>query len=584
MRNELFGLSCLIAGCVAPGPEVSGEASAIVGTDTFVASPTASSAPQLAAYTVPFETTLTETPLHDYLGVIGGPAENYQPTHTSSCSSVVQTAALQRIGVTSVRNNDYGDDSLDMDLLFNCTGSPFRACSDGTYPCWSGERCLRADSPGFRYDTDCGMLLFDQGSAASGAMTSDERFRTILDAGFEPFFRLGSSGSGTHHVPILHAGTQVTPSLGPSTEAEQSNWIAAAQCVVDHYDAMSALPGRAHIRYLDLLTEYSYTFWRSYSVESFARFWGTAYRSLKNRFSNRYKIGGPGFILDDTQTLAEHLDETTCDTSSSDLYRFLVALYRHSGGAVAPDWLGVHVFTNEPANYTRWLRAVRRMLDGHGRCFGQAPWAGTRFFADVEVVVDAYAPESGREEDCALPANQGAAVCRYHTDQEGGALTAASFIAMQERGVTRAFAYRANGRLSGVVTCDGANAEPVPRGNVLALWSALRRRAVGQRTIHAPLSSNPDLYFMDAVAADGQRYVLASNTGSLTRTYRPEFGAGQHITDFATRCVTTVNDSSRGWATTRACGMSSDTVTIAPYTVQLIELGSAPASVAPVRS
>ncbi|MSU34759.1 MAG: hypothetical protein EXS36_06530 [Pedosphaera sp.] len=67
---------------------------------------------------------LSHTTVSDLLGVISGPT---QPTDSSAPTLTMQ---LQDIGVTSIRNNDYYDDRLDIEQIFNCGGS--------TYPSWEG--------------------------------------------------------------------------------------------------------------------------------------------------------------------------------------------------------------------------------------------------------------------------------------------------------------------------------------------------------------------------------------------------------------------------------------------------------------
>ena len=57
------------------------------------------------------------------LGVVSGP-DGVDTTINPNL-----TTYLQDIGVLSIRNNDYYDDRLDMDEMFNCGGS--------TYPSWS---------------------------------------------------------------------------------------------------------------------------------------------------------------------------------------------------------------------------------------------------------------------------------------------------------------------------------------------------------------------------------------------------------------------------------------------------------------
>jgi len=91
------------------------------------------------------------------LGVISGPDPN------GSFSGPSLTAQYQEIGVLSVRNNDYYDDRLDMEGIFNCGGP--------AYPSWEG--CDPHDEANYHW------------------AASDAQFQSYWSGGFAPFLRLG---------------------------------------------------------------------------------------------------------------------------------------------------------------------------------------------------------------------------------------------------------------------------------------------------------------------------------------------------------------------------------------------------------
>ena len=68
----------------------------------------------------------TDPAVKPLLGVIAGP----DPNNAGSATQANLTAQYQDAGLLSVRNNDYFDDRLDMEQIFNCGGN--------TYPSWEG--------------------------------------------------------------------------------------------------------------------------------------------------------------------------------------------------------------------------------------------------------------------------------------------------------------------------------------------------------------------------------------------------------------------------------------------------------------
>ncbi|MBK7427961.1 MAG: hypothetical protein IPI60_13520 [Saprospiraceae bacterium] len=171
------------------------------------------------------------------LGVIAGPSPNYNSIAPDL------TTKYQDIGVTTIRNNDYFDDRLDMERMFFCGTYPINQFTP-QYPNW-----------------DC-----DSNNQANYHFTeSDAQFQNWLDGNFLPFFRLGGENN---HIIRNH------DYKGPRSN-EELNWINAGIRVINRYNNFggntNTLSG-----YLDLWTEYpQYNFWDRDSV-AFNNFWCNA--------------------------------------------------------------------------------------------------------------------------------------------------------------------------------------------------------------------------------------------------------------------------------------------------------------------
>ena len=94
-----------------------------------------------------------DTVVKSQLGVISGP----DPCVNSIAPNLAPH--LQDIGINSIRNNDYWDDRLDMELMFRCP-------DNSTYPSW---RCDPSDPNNYHWEL------------------SDRQFQSYLDEKFEPF-------------------------------------------------------------------------------------------------------------------------------------------------------------------------------------------------------------------------------------------------------------------------------------------------------------------------------------------------------------------------------------------------------------
>jgi len=345
------------------------------------------------------------------LGVISGPI----PPYNSNAPDI--TEELQDIGITSIRNNDYYNDALDMEGMFGCSG-----CS--TYPCWS---CDPKDPLNYNWTL------------------SDELFQSYVDGGFEPFFRIG----GEYQCEIRNHDYK-----GPR-DYEEDNYIRAAKKVVERYLHWNGSQGT--FSYLDLWTEYpNSTFWDR-SNDEFKVFWGKLYDTLKTVYPE-LKVGGPGLLF--TLFIAKG---QTDNPKVQETIDFLTYLYEQN---IKPDWISWHLFHLEPADYYNGGKNMRHLLDGTD-LFSFVPWAGTGFFENTELICDAYylgkiRVDSLGENPQVLPA---AMVRKYFNRQEGSATLSAVWMNLQMTDIKRAYYYRANDPAS--------EPDPLSRDSSDALFSGL---------------------------------------------------------------------------------------------------------------
>ncbi len=319
------------------------------------------------------------------VGVIAGPIS----VPTSKAPDV--TEQLKDIGVNSIRNNGYYDDRLDIARIFCCSDT-------GRYPSWN---CDPYDDSNYHW------------------AASDSLFRMIINNGFEPFFRLGDEEQNHYRTHDF---------AGPQNEQQERSWIIAAMKIVEHYQHWG---GREKaFDYLNIFTEWpNRSFWDRRNDE-FIEFWAKAFDSLKTHFP-QYKIGGPGF-------LKPTIDVIAGKTENNPAVSFLTNLYEHN---LRPDWIGWHLWFNDPYYYYLAGKQYRDLLDGVGD-FSSVPWAGTDFFKGVEIICDAYGvsayEKSGGSE---LPRSE---QNKLMNKKEGASMLTADWIAMQYTDVVRTYYYRAN--------------------------------------------------------------------------------------------------------------------------------------------
>ena len=324
------------------------------------------------------------------LGVIAGPLPN------ANSSAPDLTSRFQDIGVTTIRNNDYSDDRLDMERMFFCGTYPVTP-STPNYPKWD---CDPNDNQFYHFTE------------------SDVQFQNWVNGGFLPFFRLG----GEFNHPLRHHDYK-----GPRS-GEETNWIRAGIKVVRRYNSFGA--GANTLKgYLNIWTEYPQkNFWDRDSVD-FNNFWCNSFDSLKTNFPN-LKIGGPGFNTSVSTILGNN------NTVKTWVNLFLRELKSRN---LKPDWIGFHVFSNNiedfyktALNYRKLLRAEAPFNTTYAPVWGTG---NASFFNGTELICDAW----GFDNDLSLSAS---ARDSLFNKQRGAAHHVGAFIALQQADIERAYIYR----------------------------------------------------------------------------------------------------------------------------------------------
>lgn len=468
------------------------------------------------------------------LGVIAGPAPIYG-------NNVVPdlTTRYQDIGVTTVRNNDYHDDRLDMERMFFCgiydsIPNPFTQ-----YPNWN---CDPNDTANYHFTT------------------SDIQFQNWVNGGFLPFFRLGGENS---HVIHQH------DYKGPRSY-EEANWLQAGLKVVQRYNNFggdtNTLKG-----YLDIWTEYpQMSFWDRDSLE-FNNFWCNNFDSLKTHFPT-LKIGGPGF----NTSVSTKLGNDSIVRPWIDLF-----LRELNSRNLKPDWIGFHVFSNDiqdfynaSINYRKLLRA-EAPFSSYASVWGSGE---SSFFNGTELICDAW----GFDNDQSLPTSTRDSL---FNGQRGAAHHVGAFIAFQQADIERAYIYRGDEMGSdttlGIMGLFYGNAngsyKPAAYGFKLCsnMQTVFNKKLISP--VNAIASGGSKIWTLSGEDSSGNTAILISNptanTINLSLTIN---GSSLSTSIFPYVNQYSVTDNNNGQT---PVAWASGAFALPPYTSHLITMSNTPLSV-----
>jgi len=464
------------------------------------------------------------------LGVIAGPAPNF------NSSAPDLTTRFQDIGVTTIRNNDYKDDRLDMERMFFCGDYPVTLTTP-KYPLWNGD------------PDDTGNYHFTE---------SDAQFQNWIDGGFLPFFRLGGEHSS---FPRGHDYE------GPRWN-EETNWIQAGLKVVDHYNSFGNNPNPL-AGYLDIWTEYpQHQFWDRDSLE-FNNFWCATFDSLKNHFPS-LKIGGPGF----NNYVSTQLGNTGHVKTWIDLF-----LRELKSRNLKPDWIGFHVFSNTIDDFYKAALAYRTLLRSEAPFTSYASVWGSgdsSFFHGTELICDAW----GFDNDSTLPPSLRDSL---FNKQRGAAHHVGAFIAFQQADIERAYIYRGGeANVDPAVAVMGlfygdANGGYKPVAHGFRLCSKMQ--TIYNKKLNSPVdpiaSGGSKIWVLAGEDANGNKAVLVSNPTARTINLSLTLDS----TELSTLIYPyinqyTITDTNDGQT---ANAWTGGEFLLPPYTAHLITMSSTPA-------
>ncbi len=471
--------------------------------------------------------TTSDSTLKPLLGIISGPD---QPLDSPAPNL---TQRFHEIGVFSVRNNDYYDDRLDMEQIFQCPDT-------STYPSWD---CSPYDTSNYNW------------------AASDAQFQSYIDGGFEPFLRLGGEWSNNKKPHDF---------IGPQNTLQETNWIIAAIHEIERYGNWKG--NINNIKYLDIWTETSSHFWtRPYP--DFYNFWAHALDSLKTHFP-QYKIGGPGFI-------ALKMINEEPGTKAEDFLNKLYSL------GLKPDFIDWHLWQNDPETYYKAAQGYHDLLNGTGN-YTYVEWAGTDYFSNVELICGAF----GISKLALDSAGNIITLNRIERDKlynkkEGAAMLTGDWIALQYSDIERSYYYRSGDPSSdpnadpndptsnlggpGLFFGDSAGTYK-PKAYAFRFWSYIVNNYPKLLSTDFPsvASDSSKLWVLAAKKSPEQFAVLVSNTGDKSVPFNLNIlGLSVNLSNFPDTKLYIINNSEKGLTPHQWDG---NDFSIAPGNVQLIIL------------
>jgi hypothetical protein len=217
---------------------------------------------------------------------------------------------------------------------------------------------------------------------------------------------------------------------------------------------------------------------------------------------------------------------------------------------IKPDWMGWHLYSNDPQEFLKAASEYADLLAGTGQ-FKDVSWAGTGFFEDSLQVVDAWgnSPMSvsfgGGWEFMSI-----VDVDRIYNRKEGASTMTASWIAMQHAPIERAFYDRFGDRNSDPTMDPNADntllsmigSKGLFYGDTAGTYKrsahAVRLWARMVDEFSAALAAKPTIKVVDGpadqrlwmlagAAPDGRKAVLVSNPNEAAVRWMARFGQSQ---------------------------------------------------------
>ncbi len=295
--------------------------------------------------------------------------------------------------------------------------------------------------------------------------SSDLTWKSIINGGFEPYFRLGDSYNDA--VP-------------PANALERANWVKAAIEVLRHYRAGKWNGFHTPFRYVEVWNEPdNQQFWPRprTAVEYYQLYIETA-QAVKQEFPD-LKVGGPGVTPAGALT-----------PQGQKWVQNFMDFIRQNNRPL--DFFSWHMYSNSPSEYAQAAASYRAALDARG--FTQTPTHITEWNTDIK-----HGSDSGPEARA------------LRCGSKGAALLTAAWIELQQNNIEVSTFYRGPDPDIRAATFYGmfyADGRPKPIALAFSLWSKMSQYS---GRLNLTNSSSAQLWLLAGQNGSVQSALLIAN-------------------------------------------------------------------------
>lgn len=387
---------------------------------------------------------------------------NIGPGPQGDAGNVDLTTAYQQRGVNLVRNHDYYG-PLDMATM---------------YPDHSKDP-MQSSSYNFT-----GVLDTRYGRS------SDSVFASIINGGFEPYFRIGDSYNN----------------VSPPSAAQLPNWSQAAVQVLKHYRTGQWAGFYTDFRFVEIGNEPDNPiFWPSpLTTNDFNQLYDQTSRAIRAAFPT-LKIGGPGWA------------PSGCLAPEGQAK--VRSLLDYIKAASSPlDFMSFHVYNTDAVAYRTCAQFYRTELDSRG-------------LTGVELHITEWNTPNG---------SASSAIGQLRYNSQGAAYMTAAWIKLQGAGVTQSTFYRGVDPAPNVPEFYGmfyGDGRTKRVAEAFSLWRDFTAYPHVLQTSSGPSGST----LMAAENNAGARAILIANPGEMSVSSSISFADGKTLGDYQVHSSTVID-------------------------------------------